>query len=208
MKKSRTFLLGIKHRSKDLFDPHSSPHQATGYSSGKVRDKGFSLIETILYIGVFGILVTVISQLVVGTITNYKELKARDELVSSANEIFGFFLKETKNADSIYLSRSVFDSSSGFLSLVSPFQFGDEVGSSGYVDLYVSEGKAWLKRGGETAMALTSDNVEVTRFEFARSVPKQGLEGVRFYLGIRDKINPEKTISLSTFTMLRGGYKQ
>ena len=170
--------------------------------------KGFSLIETILYVGVFGILVVVISQLAVGTITNYKDSKAKDGLVSSANEIFGFFLKETKNSDSIYLERSVFDSSSGFLSLISPFQFGDEVGSSGYVDLYVSEGKVWLKRGGETAMALTSDDVEVTRFEFARSVPKQGLEGVRFYLAIRGKTDPEKTISLSTFTMLRGGYKQ
>lgn len=177
-----------------------------------IRDKdvtGFTLVETIIYVGVLGILVSATAQIVLGTVDNYRTAKVKEELASSANDVFGFFFKEAKNAGEIYLAGSSLDADLGALSLISSFQFGDEVGSSGYVDFYLSsDGRILLKRTGETPLAITPSDIEVTKFKFARSAPDSNLEGVSFYLDLKSKSKPSETFSLSTFVMLRGGYKK
>ncbi|MEK9174421.1 MAG: hypothetical protein AAB725_00420 [Patescibacteria group bacterium] len=166
---------------------------------------GFTLVETILYVGVVGILLVVISNFILGSTNNYKTASLKDELAASAYQVFGFFFREAKNASSIYLTGSVLDSNLGALSLTTPFQFS---GASGQVDFYLSGGRIMFKRSGETALALTPDTLEITKFKFTRVNPKGNLEGVRFYLDLRIKEKPQETFSLTTFTMLRGGYTQ
>ncbi|MEK7174981.1 MAG: hypothetical protein AAB722_01425 [Patescibacteria group bacterium] len=170
------------------------------------RFSGFTLVETVLYVGVLGILLVVISNLILGTTGNYKTASIKDELASSAYQVFGFFFREVKNAGSIYLSGSVLDSDSGSLSLLTPFQFGGA--SAGKVDFYLSGGRVMFRREGETELALTPESIEVIKFKFIRVTPKVGLEGVRFYLDIKNRIKPEEIFSLTTFTVLRGGYVQ
>ncbi len=167
---------------------------------------GFTLIEVILYVGVLGILLIAISSLMMGTMDNYKTSSIRDELASSGHQVFGFFFRETKNANSIDISDSVLSNDLGSLVLSTPFQFGSNY--VGEATIYLSGGRVMFQREGETPLVLTSDNIEVTKFKFVRVTPRAGLEGIRFYLELKSKAKPEEVFSLTTFTMLRGGYVQ
>ncbi|MDP3764645.1 MAG: prepilin-type N-terminal cleavage/methylation domain-containing protein [bacterium] len=172
----------------------------------KYEKKGFTLVEVVLYVGVLGVLLVAISNLMLGTMANYKTSSIKDELASSGYQVFGFFFREIKNANSINISDSLLSNDLGVLSLASPFQLGS--GSVGKAELYLSGGRIMFKREGETPLVLTSDNIEITKFKFVRVTPRAGLEGVRFYLDFKSKIKPAETFSLTTFTMLRGGYTQ
>ncbi|MEK7564771.1 MAG: hypothetical protein AAB501_00860 [Patescibacteria group bacterium] len=165
---------------------------------------GFTLIETLLYVAVLGVLLVVISNLILGTIGNYKTSSIRDGLASSGYQVFGFFFREVKNANSVYFSTSSLDNDFGTLSLTTPFQLGS--GLVGQTTFYLSGGRIMLSREGETPLVLTPDDIEIIKFKFIRITPKAGLEGIRFYLDLKSKIKPEETFSLTTFTMLRGGY--
>lgn len=92
---------------------------------------GFTLIETILYVAVLGVLLVVISNLILGTIGNYKTSSIRDGLASSGYQVFGFFFTEVKNANSIYLSNSTLDNDFGSLSLATSFQLGGGLSLAG-----------------------------------------------------------------------------
>lgn len=170
----------------------------------KNSNRGFTLVEVILYVGVLGILLVVISNLILGTMDNYKTSSIKDQLASSGYQVFGFFFKEVKNARSINTSSSLLSNDLGSLVLTSPFQFGGD--TIGTAELYLSDGRVMFKREGETPLVLTPDNIEVTKFKFIRVTPKSGLEGVRFYLDLKSRVKPEETFSLTTFTMIRGGY--
>jgi len=171
-----------------------------------ISKRGFTLVETILYVAVLAVLLTVISNLILGTIGNYKTSSIRDELASSGYQVFGSFFREVKNANSVSLSTSSLDNDLGALSLTTPFQLGN--GLIGQTNFYLSGGRIMLSRVNETPLVLTSENIEVTKFKFIRVTPKTGLEGVRFYLDLKSKIKPAESFSLTTFTMLRGGYMQ
>lgn len=167
--------------------------------------KGFTFVEVLVYVGVIGILVIAISNLTLGMMTNYRTASIKDELALSAREVFEVFFKETKNASKIYLPDSVFDNDLGMLVLETNFQLGDEYGF-GQAKLYVSEGRIWIKRHNETPLVLTPDSLEATQFRFERVKPKSDLEGVRFYLTLRNKARTNETFSFTTFAMIRGGY--
>ena len=183
-----------------------TPKQAISYGLKAKSSLGFTLVETIVYVAVVGVLVVAISNVTLGMLNNYRTASTKDELALSANEVFGFFFREVKNAKDIYLPASTLDNDLGALTLDTTFGFGDEVGVSAQVSFYLSDGKIMFKREGETALALTPDGLEVTQFKFVRVVPKLGLEGVRFYLNLKNKHRANETFSLTTFAMLRGGY--
>ena len=166
---------------------------------------GFTLIETILYVGVVSILIGVIAAITIGTVNNYRTAKVRDELAYSGGMVFDTFFQETKNADEISLSSSVLDSDSGTLSLKTEFQIGDDGDPTRFVDLYLYDGQAWIKREGEDPYPLTAESVVVDKLRFERSVFGK-FEAVRFYLDLKDRIYPNEVFSVSSFAVLRGGY--
>lgn len=177
------------------------------HASGfKLREKGFTLVEVLVYVAVVGVLVTAVANLILGMVSNYRVASIRDELVLSAQDIAGSFFKEVKNANQIYVPGSVLDNDSGTLILETTFQLGDEYASGGQTKFYLSEGRILIKREGETALVLTPETLEVARFKFVRVEPKPGREGVRLYLALKNKTRPSETFSLTSFTMLRGRY--
>ena len=165
-------------------------------------------MEVLVYVAVVSVLVIAISNLTLGMLANYRTVKTRDELALTAQDVFRGFFREVKNAHKIYLSTSVLNNDLGALVLESAFQLGNGADPASQVRLYLSGGRIWFKRETETALALTPDTLEVTKFRFERVVPKAGREGVRFYLGLRNKNNPGESFSLNTFTILRGSYTQ
>lgn len=170
--------------------------------------RGFTLVEALVYVAVVGVLVTAVSNLIVGMVSNYRTANIKDELALSAQDVFTSFFREVKNADKIYVPGSVFDNDLGALVLETHFQLGDEFASGGQTKFYLSDGQILIKRAGETALALTPEGLEVVQFKFTRVEPKPGREGARLQLSIRNKVRPGETFSLTTFTMLRGSYAQ
>ncbi len=169
---------------------------------------GFTLVETIVYVAVVGLVVASVSSLTLGMVESYKLAKTKDELALAADGVFRYLFREIRNAQSIYLASSSLDTDPGALALKTIFQFGDELGSSGIVSFYLSAGRIFYKREGETPLALTAEDIEVTKFKFTRVTPRSGLEGVRFYFSFKDKRIPTATFTLTSFAVLRGGYLQ
>ncbi len=174
----------------------------------KKHRAGFTLVEVLVYVAIVGLLVITISNLILGMSANYRITKVRDELALTAQNIFTTFFKETKNASKVYLATSVLDNDSGELVLESTFQLGNEADPSSQVKFYIADGQIWLKRETETALALAPDDIEVTKFRFERVVPKTGHEGIRLYLGLKNRDMPNDVFNLTAFAVVRGGYTQ
>lgn len=166
---------------------------------------GFSLIEAMLYAGLLAVVVLILSELSLSTIKNYRLAKIRESLIVSTDQVLNTFFQETKNARRIYLPTTILDNNLGELSLETSFQNTDETELVTFVDFYWAQGQLWLKRENELAQVLTSPDLEVTQFQIARSV-SGNFEGLKLYLSLKSKINPEEIINLSTFVVIRGGY--
>ena len=174
----------------------------------KNNQAGFSLIETVIYVGALAILVVVLSDLALGLVKNYRLVRVKESLALSADQVSGAFWRETRNASLIYLPTTVFDSDYGELSLTTDFQPTGGGEPTTYTDIYRAENRVWLKKEGGTPQALTSPSAEVTRFKLVRSSGAGGKEGARFYLDLKAADYPNETFSVTGFAVLRGGYVQ
>lgn len=170
-------------------------------------EKGFTLIEAVLYASALAVVVTVIAGLTLNSFTSYRAAKAKGALVDSADRVASAFLQETKNAKRIYLPTTILDGDFGELSLETSFRPTAVSEPVTFVDIYWAGGRIWQKRENETAQPLSGENVEATKFKLVRSSTAGG-EGVRLYLSLKNRSNPNENISLSTFAFVRGGYTE
>ncbi len=167
--------------------------------------KGFTLLEAVLYAAALAMVVTVLASLTLNSFTSYRAAKAKGALVDSADRVAGAFLQETKNARRVYLPTSVLDSGFGELSLETSFRPTVSTEPTTFVDIYWAAGRIWIKRENESAQPLSSEDIEVTQFKLVRS-GNAGGEGLRLYLSLKNRSNPNENISLTTFAFVRGGY--
>ena len=181
----------------------------TPYSFSFFRNnKAFSLIEVMIYSALLAVLVLVLSQLTLNTLTSYKTAKIKEDLIISSSRVLENFLRESRNASKIYLPTTVLGNDLGELSLATSFQPINKNEPETYVDIYSASGQIWIKREGESPQPLTGAGLEATQFKLLRSENSHQREGIRLYVTLRSRINPEATLSFTTFAFLRGGYIQ
>jgi len=136
--------------------------------------KGFSIVEMLIYIFILVLMLSVIMNIVVSVINSGRVVKALRNIENSSLTSFERITREARQAESLDLVSSVFDTDPGQLVLVGT----DALGSPRTVRFYLSSGVLKLSENGVEVGALTQADARVTSLIF-RSFSGLNSEGIR-----------------------------
>jgi type II secretory pathway pseudopilin PulG len=125
--------------------------------------RGFSLIEYLVYITIFSILTLSFLAFVGRFFPLVREASALREVQDNAQTVREVLSQEVTQALSIYTPTSVFATSSSQLSLETKNSLPDNENTT-YVDFYLDNSSLYLKREGQAASRITSQNITVDEF--------------------------------------------
>lgn len=132
----------------------------------KSKKNGFTLLELLIYVGIFIILISIITLFSVTLIRSVNKNYIKKEVAGSAYTAMKTMLYEIKAAKDVYVPTSVFDINPGQLSLETA-QDTPEGENTTYVDFYLdNNGKLCVKREGKDAEYLISENLKVSNLDF------------------------------------------
>lgn len=171
------------------------------------KNKGFTLIELIIYVTVFAIITTVITLFTLNFINAYTKIKITKEVSENSQIAMETIISEIRHAKNVYTPTSYFDSHPGQLTLETEKDFptGEE---SSYVDFYLDENnRLCVKREGQEAEPLTSENIEIKNLIFNYLI-NNNIESIRIellavYRDKSDKITHQATTTIISTANLR-----
>lgn len=167
-----------------------------------VQNKGFSVVELLVYIAIMTLVLTSIVVLLVNAtkiLTRVKEIK---EIRTSALVSFERMTREIKEAKSVTLAESALGTNPGSLTL----QSSDDTGTPLEVKFALNDdGDLVLYYDGVSRGSLVSSDVSVDDIEFYR-IDDSVSESVRIKLTLTHKDVPEKPETFYTTVLLRGSY--
>ncbi len=138
-------------------------------------EKGVSLIETILYLALFAIIFTSVVSFMLAVSENNRIAKARNRVESSMIFVTEHISESFDLATSIDVDETVFEDSSGVLTLVTP---------SGLVEYSVDSGRLMYNSGGSST-PLTIPDIVVTNCYLEQVLDKTSeVVGIRITFGI------------------------
>lgn len=157
--------------------------------------KGFSMIETVIYIAIFGMVLIFIVSSIIYVGKAYSVLKAERTLASSASAALDRVTRETRDADLIDLGGSTFGTSPGALTLQPDSTY-----------FFVEGGVLKVQEGASVPGALTSAEVQVSELIFERIVTAQS-EGLRISLELEMPVEGVmRSKRFYSTAVLRGSY--
>lgn len=167
----------------------------------KNSHKGMTLVETLLYISILVIVVTVVVQVLFMILRLHSKISANRLLESSMGESMERIVREIRLASSVNEGASALNINPGTLSLD---------GVSGGVSYNVTFGEAgdriYISKDGGAPGNLTSDKVTITNITFQKVTNSQS-EGVRVTIEAEAQTpNGVETAQLYGFAVLRGSY--
>lgn len=192
-----------KHKIHDL---RSTFHA----SRFKFHEKGFTIIEMLIYVGIAGMVMTVITSSLMDNLKAYDKAVARQNVFQNVNGALRTITNEVRYAKSVYTPTSVFDDDAGQLSVETLLNVpvGED---AAYVDFYVDNGRIYEKRDGQGASSLTSERVFVERLRFTKLSAAVGKDSV--VVNIQARINTQSTkqeeqarVAVNSAATLRGAY--
>ena len=130
--------------------------------------KGFTLVEILVYLGIFFLVITIIISFVFWLVRSNTKLKVMREALDNANRIMEIITYETKGAKSIYTPTT----SSNQLSLETT-NYLPEGEETTYIDFYLCDSALCFKKESQDPVVLTSESVEITNLVFTRIVSGQ-----------------------------------
>ncbi len=174
----------------------------------KNKKDGFTLIEIIIYIILFSIIATASVVFIISLLTSYQKAQNKKSTINESQIALKIILSEIELSQRIYTPTSIFGSNLGQLSLQTTQNIpADE--TSGFVDIYLNNGKIWLKREGQPALALTSDKNLVTNLNFTHLDSNTNYESVKLVIDIESREGKPETkarTSLTSTATPRGDY--
>ena len=162
--------------------------------SSTTKNKGITLIETILYVFILTLLMGVIVQLFIAIGGAYKNIKAARETEIAGTIAIDRVLREIRNASSVVVAQSSLGTNPGALTISGI----DESLNDYTVSFAVSSGVLTASRDGGAAEALTPAGATVNFLVFNK-LTNPNSEGVRVELEISNK-------KFYGFAALRGSY--
>lgn len=129
------------------------------------QNRGFSLIEMLLYIVLATIVVSIITVLAIWAIRIGVEIKNNQALSDNARRAMETMVYEIRQSKSVYLPTTSFSTDTGQLSLEQDTSTSPAETIS-YVDFFRCGSSLCLKRDGQIAQTLTNDRVDVTGLTF------------------------------------------
>jgi len=144
-----------------------------------LKNKGFSILEMLIYVSILTIMLAVIMGVTISIIRSVRVVNALREIESSAIVSFERISRETRLADSIDLAESDFDVADGRLVLIGV----DEDNNPRTVEFYLDDGSLMVEENGVEPGSLTQAEAEVTSLIF-RHFSGENSEGVRTEISI------------------------
>lgn len=143
------------------------------------RERGFSLVEMIVYITILVFMLGIIMSIVISFARSQRAVKASKEVENSAIISLERISREIRLADGINVSSSTFDLNPGVLVLNST----DEGGSPRTVEFSFSSGGILLRENGLNVGAVSQTDARVTNLVF-HIFSNNGVTGIRTEVSI------------------------
>ena len=156
------------------------------FKTQTIAQKGFTLVETIVYAALFVIILGAIINSVFVLSTSYRHVKNVKNAQMSALTAMDRISREIRQANSVNGSGTSYNTPSGSLALDTGEEF------------YLSNGKIMMEQNNVSQGALTANSVQVGTLTF-RPISTGNSEGIKIEMTIEDK-NFYNTV------MLRGSY--
>lgn len=155
-----------------------------------INERGFTLVELLIYLGIFVVLITAITLFAIIFIKATHKSQIKKEVAYSAFSAIRAMLFEIKMADAVYNPTSVFDYSPGQISLATSENPPINENST-YTDIYVdADNRLYIKKENQQPQALISEDLRVVGLSFGYLASSS--ESIRINLTIAyDSNNPE-----------------
>lgn len=131
------------------------------------QQKGYSVVELIIYLALFAILSIAIINALIIAMKSFAEVKTMRALASTASLTMERMSREIRGAQSIDTAGSTFDASPGVLSLNTL----DGSGAARTVVFDVASGALRLKENGTVTGTLTDAHESISSLIFRKSLP-------------------------------------
>ncbi len=171
---------------------------------------GFTIIEMLIYVGIAGVVMAVITSLLMDNLKAYDKSVAQQNVFQNVNGALRTITNEVRYAKSVYTPTSVLGADAGQLS-VETLLNAPAGENAAYVDFYVDNGRMYEKRDGQSASPLTSERVFVEQLRFTKLSSAAGKDSVT--VNIQARINTQSTnqkdqarVAISSTAALRGAY--
>lgn len=159
------------------------------------EEKSFTLIEVLFYVGVFVVLISIITLFAVTMIRSINKNHIKKEVAQGAYTVISSIIYEIENADSIYTPTSVFNSHPGQLSLRTTQKLPQGEQWT-YVDFYSDNNRFYVKRESQWPQLLTSENLRIIDLRF--QCLSDSSKTVRIFLTVDyNTLDPEYQYSYS-----------
>ncbi len=203
--KGFTFLHKLLDEGVHVFAKQKGKPTATIALADAKASSGFTLIESVVYIGILS-LVSLVAVVFVSQILNITEGARRTrESVDNAHRVMEVITQEIRHAKSVYPSTSSFDISTGQLSLETTRDVPTGENTT-FVDFYLDNNGVYIKREGQTQALLTSQKVKITNLTFSDLNGSNGRDAIRISVTAEYNsavIGPKNAVSLTSTATLR-----
>ncbi len=174
------------------------------FSLGK--NKGFSLLETVVYVTLLAILSISVVNTIIVTVKATPSLKVTQNINYSSGLVMDRLTREIRTAYDIDLVNSTFDASLGRLTLKTTQT--DETLTT--IEFYISNGVLNVKEAGIDQGSLISQDTQIKNLIF-RQVNTNNSKAVKIELEIESKLgqlpqNKQKSATFYNTVILRGSY--
>lgn len=165
-----------KNRNKTNF----SAFQLFSYSAWK-RERGFTVIETLVYIAILGVVVSTAIYFLANTFKTYSKIYAQKEVAVNIQYVLDAMTEEIKFSKNIYSPTSAFDQDNGQIS-VETSQNPPVGETTTFIDFYLDNGRIYMKKEGQTELPLTSNQVKINKLRFTLLNPANAPEGTQIFI--------------------------
>ena len=143
------------------------------------RQKGFSLVETVIYIGLMSAILLSLIYIISSASGTYYLLRNSRNIERSAINIMDTFNVQTDTATKIDLNNTKFDSATGSIALISY----DDVGNSTTTKIYLSGNNLMLSQNNNVLGPINLSDVRVTKF-VVRNFSTSTINGFKIEMNI------------------------
>lgn len=127
--------------------------------------EGFTLVEILVYLGVFFLVISIIISFVFWLVNSNTKVKVMKEALNNADRAMAIMTYEIKEAESVYTPTTTSNQLS--LETIKYLPEGEE---NSYIDFFLCDSSLCLKKESQGPIVLTSDSVEITNLVFTQIV--------------------------------------
>ncbi|MCK9352030.1 MAG: hypothetical protein WCT49_03655 [Candidatus Paceibacterota bacterium] len=167
------------------------------------KDKGYTLLETVVYVGVLSVAILAIFAILFSITRSFTEARIYNEVEISGSTAMERMVREIRTAASVDEGNSILDIDPGQLALNTT----DEAGTAKTIQFYFDDttNTINLDDNGTDKGSLTGSGVEITNLVFRRSdTPKSSI--IKIEMTVRSKRKTTLSAKFYDSAVMRGGY--